>query len=952
MAVSTTNAYDGPFSANGVTTSFPFTFTAQSVRDVAVLLDDQPLVEGYTVELYEGGGGTVTFGEAPGPGHLVVWLDPDFTQTTAFENGSAWLAAPVNLANDRAALRDQALSRDLKRCMRLPLGENAGTLPSATKRKGKFLAFSPIDGTAVIADAVITDALLRADVASTDANKGATLIGTSGGGTLQNQIDRTTLPTVAALLASMVPARGAGTVWRAGPFAYVEAAASATDQHLTTAAGVKLYATPQGHTVWAEQFGAVGDGVTNCLVQIQKAVNTGYHVLFGAGSFLIGSGSIKPANADQTLAGGAPGARIVFSGSSAISIRPAQGLTGAAMFTTFATNLRVQRLYFQRTAASSTAYAIRAINVRGLHVEDCEYAACALLYVTAEANENGTYNTANGSVSVDPAVVAGFNPNDINDLNEHIYVRRNRSWNTSYGIPGVRINFARHGEISGNTLAYGNISWWGGGADFAKGGSVQFLRRFAHFRIFGNYCSWNNGGIYGNCGESVVVSGNTLEYSADTALDFEGCSNCLATGNVIRHFGNFACSTFYAAINVAFRGNTIECTLAGANTGASVAATNYMQSTAITAFADNGDGTTKVTVGSALDLQSGQLVLISEIASTPLALTRLSATEFTVGIAYSASFTTGYLRYQQGRTFFQVIAGNSVNSTTAAQEVVDFSGNSVIARDGLIGRSNDGPADMVVVSNNMLTNCAIHLTSGMGMTKVVENNRLLFTYASVPQRVNMAFIDVQGYRNRASVCGNQIVVVSPLAWIPAGAYAVNVVCSAFSASPVTATIEQNRMTIANGATIAGGLYHSTENTHPSNQAAATITGNMLSAITEGTAAGKCATVFRDNLTPQGLPLDKLQVGPASGSTVTLTGNARSVVLTNGVPLAALTLVLPVDPADEATYRITSRSAVTALTVTNASTGSPTVIGTAPTTLAAGQTVQVRFSKSLNAWIWG
>ena len=199
MAVSTTNAYDGPFSANGVTLSFPFTFTAQGTGDVAVLIDDQPVTEGYTVELYEGGGGTVTFAVAPGPGNLVVWLDPDFTQTTAFENGSAWLAAPVNLANDRAALRDQALSRDLKRCMRIPLGENAGTLPAAAKRKGKFFAFSPIDGTAVLADAVNGDALLRADISSTDANKGATLVGMPGGGTLNDVIvpcpDRAALAT-------------------------------------------------------------------------------------------------------------------------------------------------------------------------------------------------------------------------------------------------------------------------------------------------------------------------------------------------------------------------------------------------------------------------------------------------------------------------------------------------------------------------------------------------------------------------------------------------------------------------------------------------------------------------------------------------------------------------------------------------------------------------------------
>jgi hypothetical protein len=106
-----------------------------------VLLNDQPIIGGYSVELYEGGGGTVTFPVAPGPGSLVVWLDPDFTQTTAFENGSAWLAAPVNLANDRAALRDQALSRDLNRCMRMPLGESAGTLPSASRRRASSCRF-------------------------------------------------------------------------------------------------------------------------------------------------------------------------------------------------------------------------------------------------------------------------------------------------------------------------------------------------------------------------------------------------------------------------------------------------------------------------------------------------------------------------------------------------------------------------------------------------------------------------------------------------------------------------------------------------------------------------------------------------------------------------------------------------------------------------------------------
>lgn len=954
MAVSTTNAYDGPFSANGVTQSFPFTFTAQTAGDVAVLLNDQPIIGGYSVELYEGGGGTVTFPVAPGPGSLVVWLDPDFTQTTAFENGSAWLAAPVNLANDRAALRDQALSRDLNRCMRMPLGESAGTLPSASRRRGKFLSFSSIDGTPSLADAVTTDAQLRADVASVDANKGATLVGTSGGGTLQQHLDRTTLPSVAALLASPLPARGAGTMWRAGPYAYLEAAPLAADQHLTTAGGVKLYAVPEGRTVWAEQFGAVGDGVTNCLAQIQRAVNTGYNVMLGAGAFNIGAGAIVPVLANQSISGANAGTRILYSGTRAISIRPAQGMTGAAMFTTFATNLRVARIYFQYTGTSignASAYAVRAINVRGLTVEDCEFQDCGLLFVAMEAEENKTYDRTTGSTTVDPAVLAGFSATDINDLNEHIYVRRNRSWNTVYGSGGVRINWARYGEISDNVLGYSNISWWGGAAGFAQGGAVQFLRRFAHFRITGNYCSWNNGGIYGNNGESVIVANNTLEYATDTALDFEGCSNCLAIGNTIRHFGNFACSVFYAALNIAFRANTIECTLEGASTAARAGATTYMQSAPITGYADAGNGTTKVTVSGDLDIQTGQQVLITEITPTPLAVTRVSANEFIVPLAWNAALAGGYLRYQQGRTYFQAIAGNSTTLASSVQEVVEFSGNAVTARDGLIGRTGDGPTDLVVVSGNMLTNCVIHLTYGLGGTKIVENNRLMFKSATVPPRGNYALIDMQGHRTRGSVSDNQIVLASALAWVPAGSAAINATVSAYTPAAILTSIERNRILVGSGASVALGINHSSENTHPAYDAVARITGNVVPSAADVSPAGTCATLWRDNIAPTGLSLDRQTLVPANGSTVTLGAMVPATYLNHTAALASLTLALPVDPADEAVFRVTSRAGVTALTITNATTGTPTVYGTAPTALAAGQTVQVRFAKALNAWIW-
>lgn len=72
--------------------------------------------------------------------------------------------------------------------------------------------------------------------------------------------------TVAALLAdstlTYTTAR-AGTIVEAGGFRYTVAASAASDQHVATAGGVKLYvqAGPSGYSVKA--FGAVGDGVTD-----------------------------------------------------------------------------------------------------------------------------------------------------------------------------------------------------------------------------------------------------------------------------------------------------------------------------------------------------------------------------------------------------------------------------------------------------------------------------------------------------------------------------------------------------------------------------------------------------------------------------------------------------------------------------------------------------------------
>lgn len=168
MAVETTNAFSGPFLPNGATLVFPFTFTAPSPAEVEVVLrtadGTETIATGYTVALTPGGGGSVTFAVAPAAGpELFIRLDPFFTQQIEFENGSAWLAEPVNESADRAALRDIWLRDRVLRAIGLPFGEQGIVLPPAAERVGKFISFL-LDGRAVMSPGTGSDPALRGEL--------------------------------------------------------------------------------------------------------------------------------------------------------------------------------------------------------------------------------------------------------------------------------------------------------------------------------------------------------------------------------------------------------------------------------------------------------------------------------------------------------------------------------------------------------------------------------------------------------------------------------------------------------------------------------------------------------------------------------------------------------------------------------------------------------------------
>ena len=117
MAVETTNTSSGPFTANGATTVFPFTFAAASVDEVKVIntvagtnTTVSPTL--YSVTLSDGGG-SVTFLTAPVSGTIMLSSQPTLTQEVVLFNNGAFYPAVIEGALDRAAIRDQWLNKKL-----------------------------------------------------------------------------------------------------------------------------------------------------------------------------------------------------------------------------------------------------------------------------------------------------------------------------------------------------------------------------------------------------------------------------------------------------------------------------------------------------------------------------------------------------------------------------------------------------------------------------------------------------------------------------------------------------------------------------------------------------------------------------------------------------------------------------------------------------------------------
>ena len=161
MSVSNTIARSGPYTPNGVTVAFPFSFFAPSDDEVRVEIDGAAVSDTlYTLARNADQsalpGGTVTFLTAPTGDELYVSSSPVFTQESDFDNAGAFLLETIEDAFDRAAVRDIALKDMADRAIKVLPGESPPVLPSAADRAGLFLGFDAAGALVPTAGTLVT----------------------------------------------------------------------------------------------------------------------------------------------------------------------------------------------------------------------------------------------------------------------------------------------------------------------------------------------------------------------------------------------------------------------------------------------------------------------------------------------------------------------------------------------------------------------------------------------------------------------------------------------------------------------------------------------------------------------------------------------------------------------------------------------------------------------------
>jgi hypothetical protein len=117
----------GPYTGNGVTTSFAYGFRILDQSHIRVVRtengNDTILTTGFTVTGVGAAGGSVVFSVAPTAAQTITLIrNAPFVQQTDLENQGAYYAQTIEDALDLGVMRDQQLQEQVDRSVKIPVG--------------------------------------------------------------------------------------------------------------------------------------------------------------------------------------------------------------------------------------------------------------------------------------------------------------------------------------------------------------------------------------------------------------------------------------------------------------------------------------------------------------------------------------------------------------------------------------------------------------------------------------------------------------------------------------------------------------------------------------------------------------------------------------------------------------------------------------------------------------
>lgn len=332
----------------------------------------------------------------------------------------------------------------------------------------------------------------------------------------------------------------ATTSLSANNVSYLPAGTNAVTTNVRTK--LREFVTPQ-------DFGALADGVTNDATAIQRAINSASNieVFFPPGDYLVSSSITIPSNTKLRAIGKVT---LKFTGT---LFTLTGDISSFPSSSTFISDVGFYGLTFENTdtfpVTSSTA--IDAKSFEDLIIEDCHAIECNLIQC---------------GIQHDTFVSTGTNPmnaysiDDDDAMNKRLKVVNCTSYVATQQTGGeysILPNYVVDAYIAGNSVEGTGIAANAVNASESVGGEVGYYRMHKHHSYVGNTIKRARAGIFVGLGDGCTISGNTVETMHDVGIDFEGCINCVATGNTTKDCLNGGLASFLVGQGNMFVANKV-----------------------------------------------------------------------------------------------------------------------------------------------------------------------------------------------------------------------------------------------------------------------------------------------------------------------------------------------------------------------------------------------------------